>query len=115
MKHFIDTTYQTSPRNKSDYSDLPLFCSPDICKTKHRGAKNSKRAFNKVEASIPSRKKQIVEIIRARGNATLKEVADILGVQRNTISGRFTQLVVAGLIRKTGESRDGFAVYEVVV
>lgn len=53
---------------------------------------------------------QVLALIREHGGLSMKEVARIMGVGFNRVSGRGTELKSAGLVRRNGQSRDGSAV-----
>jgi len=56
--------------------------------------------------------KVVLETIQELGNATLKDVAHLMGKQLNQISGRFTELKRTGEIEPTGETKDGCMIYK---
>ena len=95
-------------------TDLPLFQSraPDITANRHRGAATSVDAHCRITAELPERRRQVLEWIRSRGvlGATVHEVAAHFGVSPNVVSGRLTELRVAGLILKNGARRGHAAV-----
>lgn len=76
----------------------------DICEGKHKGNPQSQAAFQSVRHS--ERHAQIIELLRVRP-MTSKEIARALGVQLNTISGRFSELRKAFLVVPTGITREG--------
>lgn len=85
----------------------------DICSRKHQGNTESREA-NKV--NVPSRSAQreaVLVYIRATPRS-MKEVAQLMGVPFNTISGRGSELKRYGLVEETGEVRQGSAVLRAV-
>jgi len=77
---------------------------PDICRRKHGGADTSRLANARVQKE---RDRDVVLgwIQRMEAGATLDELAGILSVAPNRISGRLTELRKAGRIYDTGERR----------
>lgn len=59
-------------------------------------------------AALPQmagRRGQILRIIQEKGSICIFEAAQLLGIQDNQISGRFSELVGAGLIQPSGQTR----------
>ena len=110
MSRFIDLTYPKKTQNAS-LDGLPIFASADPSKNKHKNNLNSQLAYKR--ANITGRRKEILELIQKRGRqgATLEEVAEHLKVEKNTISGRFSELKAMQAIEHRGDNRNGFAVY----
>jgi len=91
---------------------LPLFpdCEPfaaDITANRHRGSAESIAANPTAESKRESHER-ILELLKRRP-FTGKEMAEMLCVPFNTISGRFSELSQMGKIVKTGVRRDGAA------
>jgi Fic family protein len=85
----------------------PLFAHARQLSTKQLAARAS-------EATATRRREQIVELLADRGPLTAFQIADILGIRINTISGRFTELVDRGQIEiapERGRNDAGRQVY----
>jgi hypothetical protein len=81
-----------------------------------RNSDTSKAAADIVNRGLAARQARVLDFIRRHGTATCKEVARAFDVDMNAVSGRLTELhekVVPQAIVKTGEKRDGCAVYAV--
>ena len=78
---------------------------PDICARKHGG--NPQSTLANQRGDHPTDRQRVYELIQVAGptGRTLDEVAAILGVAPNRISGRVTQLKVAGKIKSLGTTR----------
>lgn len=88
----------------------------DICERKHGGAETSQDAFKHAEASIKQTQQEILDLLQHLTlGITSKEYAAIVGKGINAISGRFSELAKMGRIHKTGDRRDGCAVWKVTV
>lgn len=77
----------------------------DICFNRHKGNASSIKANPKREAKAKF-KAAILDILR-RHPRSGKQIAELLNVQFNAISGRFSELKKEGLICGTGERVDG--------
>lgn len=79
---------------------------------KHGGSPESQAAFARAAPTLSQARALVLEIVRraGAGGATSKEIAARMGKGLNAISGRCTELVEGGLIRKNGLRRDGAAV-----
>lgn len=110
MSRFLDKTYPQKAQSAS-LDGLPIFASADPSKNKHQNNLNSQLAFKR--ANITGRRKEIFELIKSRGRAgaTLEEIAEHLQVEKNTISGRISELKAMQAIEPRGDNRNGFAVY----
>ena len=86
---------------KSATLELPLF---DICRNRHQGNAESVAANEVAEPHKEAMRWRILQAIRDAGarGLTLDELAVILDVTPNQISGRVTQLKIDGLIRVIG-------------
>lgn len=85
----------------------------DICSGRHQGNTES-RAAN--QQGLPSRAAQRMAVLIYIRNEprSMKEVAQLMGVPFNTISGRGSELKRLGLVELTGEVRQGSAVLRAV-
>ena len=64
------------------------------------------KTINNISMDIGSRRKRILEIVRARGAVTINEFIDsIKGCSSKTIQRELTSLVLSGTLKKTGERR----------
>jgi len=77
----------------------------DITKRKHKGSKSSIKANPKREAKAKMRN-AVLEALR-HNNLTGKQIAELLQVPFNAISGRFSELKALRLIGGTGERFEG--------
>lgn len=89
----------------------------DICQNKHGGNAESQAAFESVEHSITKMQSYVfLEVSKSLSKGiTSKEVAEALGKPLNAISGRLTELAREGWIDRTGERREGAAVWRATV
>jgi hypothetical protein len=79
-----------------------------------RNSDTAKAAADIVNRGLAARLARVLDFIRRHGTATCKEVARAFDVDMNAVSGRFTELHDKfGTVVKTGEKRDGCAVYAV--
>lgn len=84
----------------------------DVCSRKHRGAITSVEANSRVNKSGDRAK--VLAVILELGNATLKEICAQLGREKNTLSGRISELLATEYIWfNKHERRDGCRVYRV--
>ncbi len=75
----------------------------DVCAKRHKNNPESDRAFQSIRDILTKREQQVFDIIQLNTNGiTAEEVADIMGVSVNTISGRCSRLKFIGRIRKNG-------------
>lgn len=78
----------------------------DPCRRRHRGASTSVQAWQRCKDGLTMMQKEVFEIIqRMPEGATCDQVAQMLGVGVNSVSGRFTELKRNWLIRDTGQRR----------
>jgi len=82
----------------------------DPCARKSRGNKLSAEAHEKIRHGKEEKYRAILSLLKTRGGMTSKEIAAAFGVQLNTLSGRFSEMLAMGWIKRTGEKRDGAAV-----
>lgn len=84
----------------------------DICRNKHGGNPCSEEAFNRASLTIPECRQKVLDAVREAGSQgiTCRELAAVWFVGMNVISGRFSELKKAGLVKDSGKRRDGCAV-----
>lgn len=64
------------------------------------------KTINNISMDIGSRRKKILEIVKARGAVTINEfIESIKGCSSKTIQRELTSLVLSGTLKKTGERR----------
>ena len=81
------------------------------------GASNgtSYQQFRAIEGELSEREAKVLSYIRRHpSGTTMKAIAEEMGVEFNTISGRRKDLVKAGMIRLTGRRDQGCEVIEPV-
>jgi hypothetical protein len=86
----------------------------DICSNRHGGNEQSQAANNRNKQHREAQRRQVYELIK-QSPRTMKEVAEAMGVQLNTVSGRGSELKQRSLIEPTGEVRGGSAVLRAIV
>lgn len=94
-------------------SDQWLFGKPaDPCEKKHGGNENSVAAHDLASDGKEQRYREIIGLLAGAGaeGMTAKEIARALGVQLNTVSGRFTELLASGRIGRLTAKREGSGV-----
>lgn len=74
--------------------------------------KNRNRTFHEIQEHLPKNRKQVYNIISENEFSTIETVAKRLGKQKNEISGRFTELQDAFLIKAISRN-NGFTAFEV--
>lgn len=84
----------------------------DICANRHRGAKTSREAFERIKATLPRQRAAVLTLFRSRPvkGFTVHEVAEKFGVSPNHVSGRLSELKRSGHIKANGERRGNAAV-----
>ncbi len=85
----------------------------DITASRHGGNEESRSAHLNIRLHKKELREQVLNLITAftpAGGITMKEVASIMGVEINRVSGRGSELKRLGMVRKSGEIRDGSAV-----
>lgn len=89
--------------------DLPV---RDICARLHRGNAESEAAFKSIKGNLSFRCECVLAAIKRAGahGLSAKDLAADWNVGLNTISGRFSDLKKANLIRKVSV-RDASGVY----
>jgi hypothetical protein len=94
---------------ENDYVDINI--------NRHGGNAQSNKANKAVAPHKLNWRERILGFVSYRHShglgTTLKDAGVEFGKERGQISGRFTELKVAGLIVETGEERDGFMVYRI--
>lgn len=90
--------------------------TPDPCAARHLGAAESCDAWRRLLADLPERRAAVLAEIASAGpeGMTVIECAAALATTPNVVSGRFTELRAAGLIRRRGDRRGDSAVHVVV-
>lgn len=87
----------------------------DISSNKHGGNSESKQAHKRIGSRKEQQRLEVLEVIsRYPDGLSMKEVAHMMGVGFNVVSGRGSELKALGRVEKTGEIRDGSAVLRAV-
>lgn len=86
------------------------FCDQDITSNRHRGNQESREAFAKASLSVQDNHRAILRLYDRNGGMTAKEIAQSLGRQLNTISGRISELRAGQYLEPAGLRREGSAV-----
>lgn len=96
--------FDTGPDQRPQFD----FTLPDVCANKHGGNENSAAAY----ADTPQRKRDadretIIGLARAAGpeGITCEEACDAMKTTPNVISGRFSELVRDGVLKRDGKRR----------
>src|SRR5215469_18970431 len=87
--------YAANERNaRVDWDHEDLFAPRDICENRHGGNTESRSAFLRIVPAMPQQRRFILETIRSAGNRgrTCDELAELLHVDCNKISGRLSEL-----------------------
>lgn len=84
----------------------------DITTGHHGGNEESTAAHARLEPNLTAQRRRVLEACSRQGGVTCRILAEEWGVGMNTISGRFSELKKAGLIRKIGVI-DHCGVYQV--
>lgn len=97
-----------------DIMDPPVIVGKparDPCARKHGGNEQSKAAWDRVKATVREEHQRILAwlALQVKGG-TAKEYARFRRVDLNVVSGRFSELLAAKRIERTGERRDGSSV-----
>lgn len=79
----------------------------DVCAAKHGGSQESKAANLKAHPHKAKSRELVMHVLRIKGAATCKEIADYLNLPMHKVSGRLTELIAAGQARKSDAVRDG--------
>lgn len=86
-------------------------CGRDITANRHKGNAESVAAFERARLHMSEGRMRVLQAIRnAPAGLTCKELAEQWEVGMNAVSGRFSELKSAGLIRPSGARREGGAV-----
>ncbi len=80
--------------------DLPT----DVCIRKHGG--NAESIAGNAKVDKLAGRNSVIAILKG-GNYTAKEIAFRLGKPLHTLSGRVSELKMLGVVRATGNRRDG--------
>lgn len=62
-------------------------------------------AWREIQPKLGNRQEQVLAIIKEPDGATLRELADRLGLDMSGVSPRVTELTDAGLVRDSGRTR----------
>lgn len=83
----------------------------DVTRSHHHGNTESEDAFaDKIEPHQGALQARVLAQFHKSGEATVKEITELTGLERLTVGARLTELKAAGMIEKTGERREGCAV-----
>ena len=84
--------------------------------SKGKDVDTSKAAWSKARVTAAESRQRIVDTLRAQGNwgMTCKEIANALNVPMHHVSGRCTELIELGILRKTEIARNGGKVLRLV-
>lgn len=109
---FIDEPVECEQcHNNRKESFTERMLNDDICSNKHKQNAQSKEANKRVHKEIG--RLRVLAIIREQGQATSKQIANIMGVQLHHISGRISELKADAIIEDTGSRKDGCAVFRI--
>jgi predicted HTH transcriptional regulator len=100
---------QCHKNRKETFTERML--SDDICSNKHNQNAQSKEANKKVNKAVD--KLRVLTILREQGQATSKQIAEIMNKQLHQISGRISELKSDAIIEETGSRKDGCALLKV--
>lgn len=90
--------------------DLPLFATP--ARARRTDPDTSHQAAASVD--VTHREQQVLDALAAHpGGLTTKEMADVTGVDRLSLSPRMKPLELKGLVIRTEETRDGSTVWRI--
>ena len=81
----------------------------DICSRRHRNNPQSVAAHSRIVGTKQATYAKIEEYVAKHGPSTGKEIAEGLGKQFNTVSGRYAEMKALGRLKETGERRLGSA------
>jgi hypothetical protein len=83
------------------------FGTADPCARRHGGNAESVAAHESIKPTKAQQRQAVYDVIHAKGirGATLDEVCIALGRPANALSGRVTELVAAGSVRRTTRKR----------
>lgn len=79
----------------------------DVTAGKHGGVPESKVANLKARPHKTKSRDLVLHVLRIKGGATCKEVAEFLSVPMHKCSGRMTELIAGGRAKKSDVVRDG--------
>lgn len=86
----------------------------DITERKHKGNPASVDANKRAEPSKAVTRQLIYNWAKERKDFTLKEVCAALGKFPHQVSGRLSEMRMEGVIKPTGERREGCSVLQTV-
>ena len=95
----------TRPAAKTPADAALLDTMPLFAPRKEERQSTSQLALSKAHPRFGERRKEIIDLLERHGPMAIFEIAEKLGVPDHTISGRFSAMVVDGLIEKTGERK----------
>lgn len=81
----------------------------DVCAAKHGGDPQSVAANQKAQSTKRVWHARILDTLTWRGEygATCKEIAEVWQVEMHRISGRISELLVLGMVKKSDKTRFG--------
>lgn len=87
--------------------------TPDPCQNNHQGNPSSWQAWETLQNSLPGLRKEAAKLLHAAGEhgLTAKECASLMNKPLHYISGRFTELKEARIIRPMPVRREGSTVH----
>ena len=93
-------------------TQLSILDALDICASRHGGSQESIDAHSRIIHSKEDKHQRIMKLVQARDGygLTCKELAAAWGTHPNNVSGRLSELVQRGKLKKSGERRNGAAV-----
>jgi len=91
-----------------EYTDRLV--NDDICQNKHQGNPQSEVANRKVRKAKD--RQYIIDYLKKNKFGTSKGIANVMGKQLNTVSGRFSELKADNIICETGDKLNGCAIYK---
>jgi len=91
---------------------FPLLDQLDVCQSRHGGSPESADAHARIVHSKEEKHQRIMKLVRSRGDygITVHELAGAWGTTPNCVSGRLSELVQRGKLKKSGERRNHAAI-----
>src|ERR1700722_18373399 len=77
----------------------------DVTYSRHHGNEQSNAAFSHGHSTRDNDRQQVLELI-TESPKSMKQIADLLGKSFNAISGRGSELLLLGLVERTGQTVD---------
>ncbi|HTR27235.1 MAG TPA: hypothetical protein VMI10_24910 [Terriglobales bacterium] len=113
---FLNQPCGEAPARSEPYQPTAIEKLLDPCARKHGGNEESRAANWHNLKHRPEQRHEVYALISNAGpqGLSMKEVATIMGVQLNTISGRGTELKKLGLVEPTAEVRAGSMVLRAI-